>query len=290
MQSNADIESRKGAIFRRRLIGMLVLASLVFVGGGTADARDLLIFAAASTADALNAAIAEFTRETGLTVRVSYASSGALARQIDYGAPAAVFISANVAWVAWLNERARLAPHSRVPLFGNRLVLIEPASERPAAPKGPKNLIPHMFREVPDIATRIKGLQQGKLAIANPDHVPAGAYAKEALTAMGLWKTASASAVWTRDVKAALLLVERREAALGIVYKSLVLGDDKVRVVDSFPSETHRPIRYHMAIVEEQDSPTVRRLYAYLQSLPAKAVFGRYGFDTKKYHGPVKSR
>lgn len=254
--------------------------------------RDMLVFAAASTADALNTVLGDYTEQTGVTVRASYASSGALARQIDHGAPAALFISANVAWVAWLDKRARLARRSRVPLFGNRLVLIEPKPEEIRNPVRPKSHFPIPLRHADnrDIRSNILRWHQDKIAIADPAHVPAGAYAKEALTSLGLWKTASKMAVRTRDVRGALLLVERGEAKLGVVYKSDAIQSSKVRILNTFPSDSHRPIRYHMAIIEEHDNGSTRRLHSFLQSLPAKAIFGRFGFNTRKYHGSVKSR
>lgn len=281
--------SPKPSVKRRAFVAAL---TVLWLSAYPASARDTLVFAAASTADALNAALGQYTDRTGATVRVSYASSGALARQIDHGAPAALYISANVAWVAWLDERGRLARQSRVPLFGNRLVLIEPKSAGIKDFAPPKHLMPtpSNARGVGDIRSNIMRRHRHKLAIADPAHAPAGAYAEEALKSMGLWKTASAMAVRTRDVRAALLLVERGEAALGIVYRSDADRSTKVRILNTFSQDTHRPIRYHMAIVEEQDSRATRRLYAFLQSLPAKAIFGRFRFDTKKYHGPVKSR
>lgn len=272
---------------RHVTIVVALIGALLF--GCTAAARDLLVFAAASTADALNTTLADYTEKTGVTVRASYASSGALARQIDQGAPAALFISANVVWVAWLDDRARLARRSRVPLFGNRLVLIEPRPEEFKTSKPPKRRF-SSSSELPDIRWHLNRQRRHKIAIADPDHVPAGAYAKEALSTMELWKIVSAMTVRTRDVRAALLLVERGEADLGIVYKSDAERSSKIRILNTFSKNTHRPIRYHMAIIEEQDSPATRRLYAYLQSLPVKAIFGRFGFDTRKYHGPVKSR
>jgi molybdate transport system substrate-binding protein len=253
-------------------------------------ARDILVFAAASTANALNAVLGQYTEKTGVTVRTSYASSGALARQIDHGAPAALFISANVAWVAWLDEHRRLASKTRVPLFGNRLVLVEPLSNSFEGPKGPKNAIPPKYLRNHDIRSRMLAQNLQKIAIPDPAHVPAGAYAKEALTSMNLWKTVSAKAVWTRDVRAALLLVERREVALGIVYKSDAKLSSKTSIINTFSSDAHRSIRYHMAIVKEQDGSAARRLFAYLQSLPSKATFARFGFDTMKYYGPAEPR
>lgn len=246
-----------------------------------ASARNTLVFAAASTADALNATLARYTEKTGLAVRVAYASSGALARQIDHGAPAALFVSANAAWMTWLDDRSRLARSSRAPLFGNQLVLIQPK----------RHVVEN--RAVPvsrDIRENILRRTQYRFAIANPAHVPAGTYAKEALTAIGLWSAVSAIAVRTRDVRASLLLVERGEAALGIVYKTDAERSDKVSIINTFPKNTHKPIRYHLAIVEEQDNRATRRLYTFLQSRPAKVIFDGFGFDTKTFHGPVKPR
>lgn len=288
------VRNRHGRPVNTLTNGRILLAAIAAIWMLTpltsgAAARDILVFAAASTADALTAALTTYTDQTGVAVRASYASSGALARQIDHGAPAALFISANVAWMAWLDDRARLARRSRVPLFGNRLVLIEPKPEESKRPNSDK-LVASTPLNSRDIRSHIMRQREGRIAIADPDHVPAGTYAKEALTSLGLWEIASKMAVRTRDVRAALLLVERGEAPLGVVYKSDAQASSKALVLNTFPKKTHRPIRYHLAIIEEQDSRAARRLHTFLQSLPAKATFGRFGFDTKKYHGPVKSR
>ena len=281
MDVKSEAASEKATTKCRKSFLMLAVLSLFPIG---AHAGGPLIFAAASTADALNAALAGYQNDAGLTVRVSYASSGALARQIDHGAPAALYISADVSWMAWLDERARLAGNSRKPLFGNSLVLIEP---KPDTESGLKTipLIAHNIR------ANILGRRKQAMAIADPDHAPAGAYAKEALEALGLWETMSSTAVRTRDVRAALFLVERGEAGLGIVYRSDALRNPKVRILNAFHHTTHRPIRYHLAIVKEQDGPATRQLYAFLQSRHANAQFRRFGFITsRKFHGSVKSR
>lgn len=281
MQEKSEEALEKAALKWRKPFIILAVFSLFSTG---VHAGGPLIFAAASTADALNAALASYQNSPGNAVRVSYASSGALARQIDHGAPAALYISADVSWMAWLDERDRLANHSRVSLFGNSLVLIAPKPDKKSGIK----TIPLIARSVRE---NMWSRREQVMAIANPDHAPAGAYAKEALEALGLWETMSSTAVRTRDVRAALFLVERGEAGLGIVYRSDAIRNPKVRILNAFYHTTHRPIRYHMAIIREQDGPAARHLYTFLQSRHANAQFRRFGFITsRKLHGPVKSR
>jgi len=235
-------------------------------------ARDILVFAAASTSDALDATLGEYSEQTGVVVRASYASSGALARQIDRGAPAALFLSANPDWAKWLDSRARLARNTRLPLLGNRLVLIEP--------KPDDNRLRAVHPIYRDIGANLLRHRNQRLALADPEHVPAGAYAKDALTSLGLWDVASAMAVRARDVRAALLLVERGETGLGIVYQTDAKRSSKVSILNTFPETSHPRILYELAIVREQDSPATRRLYDFLLSQPAKKVFARFGFIT----------
>lgn len=240
-----------------------------------AATRDLLIFAAASTANALNAALGHYAKETGLVVRASYASSGALARQIDHGAPAALFLSANADWIKWLDGRARLAPGTRKILLGNRLILIEPARDKGITLPIHRNIAGNILRN-----------PRRALAMANPEHVPAGAYARDALKSLGLWDVAASMAVRARDVRAAFLLVERGEAGLGIVYKTDVRNTSKVLILNTFPKNSHPAIEYELAIVKDQDNLGARRLYNFLQSKPAMSNFSRFGFITD----PIQAR
>ncbi|TMH29968.1 MAG: molybdate ABC transporter substrate-binding protein, partial [Betaproteobacteria bacterium] len=177
-----------------------------------------------------------FESASGDKLTVVYAGSNALAKQIEAGAPADVFISADVDWMDYLEARKLLAPASRIDLVGNRLVLIAPANNDSALTIAPG------FALSP-------ALGAGKLAMANPDSVPAGKYAKAALEALGVWPSVQKQVARTEHVRASLALVARGEAALGIVYATDALAEPKVRVVGTFPAGTHPAIVYPAAVI-----------------------------------------
>ena len=222
----------------------------------------MTVFAAASTAPALTEIAVQLEAESGVEVRLVFASSGVLARQIASGAPADLFISANRRWMDWVVERG-LIDGAPIPLFGNRLVLIQPADASQTLAL--------------DDSLRAR-LGDGRIAIGDPDHVPAGIYAKEALTALGLWGQLERSAVLLPNVRAALLLVERGEAAAGIVYASDAAFSTKVRVAAEFPPESHAPIVYLAGIVATGWTPGAWNFERYLQWPEAQVVFRRHGF------------
>ncbi|TLZ14712.1 MAG: molybdate ABC transporter substrate-binding protein, partial [Gammaproteobacteria bacterium] len=190
--------------------------------------RELLVFAAASLSDALEEVGRAFTAATGVRVAASYAASSVLAKQIEAGAPADAFFSADVAWVDYLEKRGLIQPSSRRDVLRNTLVLIAPADST------------LRLRIAPgfDLAGALKG---GRLAIADPDSVPAGEYARAALTRLGVWSRVSDRAVRGENVRAALAYVARGEAPLGIVYRTDAQAERRVRVVDVFPEDSHPP-------------------------------------------------
>jgi len=193
--------------------------------------RELLVFAAASLSEALEEVGRAFTAATGMRVAASYAASSVLAKQIEAGAPADAFFSADVAWVDYLEKRGLIQPSSRRDVLRNTLVLIAPADST------------LRLRIAPgfDLAGALKG---GRLAIADPDSVPAGEYARAALTRLGVWSRVSDRAVRGENVRAALAYVARGEAPLGIVYRTDAQAERRVRVVDVFPEDSHPPITY----------------------------------------------
>lgn len=239
--------------------------SILMLFPAPAGARDLLIFAAASTADVLNAALDAYRRNAASVARVSYASSGALARQIAAGAPADLYLSANRRWVGWLDRKGLVATGRSRPLFGNRLVLVAPRASPFAAQIGPDFSL-------------AAALGSGRLAIADPDHVPAGIYAREALTTLGVWDGIAGRVARSANVRAALALVERGEASAGIVYRTDAAASAHVRIVDMFPTDTHTPIAYVLAQIASAKNTEATRLYDWLISPAPRAIYRRFGF------------
>ena len=255
------------AVASRRVRSFLALcwAAIALAVAPAHAAETVLLFAAASTTDAVAEAIARYRAETGAEVTASFAASSALARQIENGAPAHLFLSSNVEWVDYLEGKGLLVPESRRDLLGNRLVLVAPADSRVEVSIGP------------DLALAAL-LGDGRLAIADPDHVPAGRYARAALESLGLWPEVEGRTVRTLDVRAALALVERGEVPPGIVYATDVTACRACRTVAVFPESSHPPIRYPLALVAGQAGPAARAFYDFLASPAAAAIFARHGF------------
>jgi molybdate transport system substrate-binding protein len=229
----------------------------------------VLVFAAASLQTALDGLQPVAAKSIGVEMKVSYAASSALARQIESGAPADVFISADLEWMDYLAERRLVRPESRSNLLGNRLVLIAPASAQISlkiAPGFP-------------LATE---LGRERLAVADPSAVPAGKYAKAALTALGVWDGVASRLAPAENVRAALLLVARGEAPLGVVYHTDAIAEPRVRIVDTFPEFTHPPITYPIALTPGA-SPAAVRLVEFLRSAAARAMFESQGFTVLRH-------
>jgi molybdate transport system substrate-binding protein len=235
-----------------------LLAHLALTAGLRAE--QILILAAASTTDAVGEIIETYKSATGAPVAASFGASSALARQVDSGAPAHLYLSAAPRWTDYLAEAGAIIAASRVDLLANRLALVAPADS---------GVIEIAFdRPLP--------LGDGRLAVGDPDHVPAGLYAKAALQYLGLWESAAPHLVRSPNVRAALVLVERGEVPLGIVYATDARVTERVRVVSLFPADSHPPIRYPLAMIT--DSPDTRAFYDFLLSDQAGAIFARHGF------------
>jgi molybdate transport system substrate-binding protein len=230
-----------------------------------AQGAPVTVFAAASLKNALDEAAVRFEQLTRTRVRVSYAASSALARQIEAAAPADLFISADLEWMDYLAARRLIQPGSRVNLLGNRLVLIAPAGSTASFA---------VDRGMPLART----LGDGRLAMADPDSVPAGKYGKAALEALGAWNAVAARVARAENVRAALALVARGECPLGIVYATDAAAEPKVRVVGAFPTGTHPPIVYPAALTAASANPAARGFLEFLGSAETKPVFERYGF------------
>ncbi|KQO70003.1 molybdate ABC transporter substrate-binding protein [Methylobacterium sp. Leaf88] len=230
----------------------------------------VVVFAAASLKNALDAATAAWTTETGKTARISYAASSALAKQIEAGAPADLFLSADLAWMDDVAGKDGLKPGTRSNLLRNALVLIAPKDSPVALALKPG----------PDLAaTFAKALGDGRIAMGNVAAVPAGKYGKAALESLGAWEGVKDRLAQAENVRAALLLVARGEAPLGIVYATDAVSDPSVRVVATFPAASHPPVIYPVALTKESTNPDAAALLAYLRSPAARVFFERQGFS-----------
>lgn len=231
-----------------------------------AQAQTVTVFAAASLTDAMRDVSAAWERAGHAPLRLSFGASSTLARQIEQGAPAHLFASADERWMDYLAERSLLAPGTRLDLLRNRLVLIAPKDRARTLEIGPGL----------DLSALLG--PGGRLATGDPAHVPVGLYAREALTKLGLWPRVEPRLARTEDVRTALLLVERGEAPLGIVYATDAAASAGVAVVGTFPEDTHAPITYPFAVVRNRDTPDARALMTFLAGPDARAVFLRRGF------------
>ncbi len=238
----------------------------VFWGcAGTAYAADLTIFAAASLKEALDENVKAFSAKTAHRVRVSYAASNALAKQIENGAPADLFISADEEWMDYVAQKSLLASGTRRNLVTNRLVLVAPVDRKVELRIAPKFALAH-------------ALQGGRLALANPDVVPAGKYARAALTTLGVWAGVEQKLTRSENVRASLVLVARGETPLGIVYLTDAKAEPKVRVVDTFAANLHPPVMYPASVIAGKLNPATQSLLDFLGGAQARAVWVKYGF------------
>jgi len=254
------------AFSRIHRLTWVVLAGLM-LAPLCARAEGLLVFAAASLKPALDDILAQpATRALG-KVQASYAASSQLARQIEAGAPAALFISADEDWMNTLARQRLIVADTRVGLLGNALVLVAPRDSAVELA-----IVPGF-----DLAGALG--PGGHLALAEPNSVPAGKYAKAALTHLGVWPRVAGRVVAADNVRAALNFVARDAAPLGIVYRSDAASEPAVRQVGSFPPDSHAPIVYPAAVITGQDSPAARALLDYLHAPAQQATFREYGFD-----------
>lgn len=248
------------ARLRTALIGFTLLFTI------PAQAADVTVFAAASTTNALNEIGELFKAKTGTGMRASYASSSTLAKQVEQGAPADVFLSADLQWVDYLDGKKLIIHDSRINLLGNVLVLIAPSDSKltPVKVEKTTNLLPL--------------LGDGRLSTGDPDHVPVGIYARQAFQAMGQWTAIQTRLARAESVRAALALVERGEAPLGVVYATDAAVSKKVKVLGTFDESLHDQVIYPAALISGHDTPEAKAFLAYLGSAEAKGVFAKYGF------------
>jgi molybdate transport system substrate-binding protein len=253
---------------RRSWLALAAAAALTWGAGAlpaAAQGKDVVIFAAASLKNALDEVAGQWQRETVKKVAISYAASNTLIKQIEQSAPADIFISADLDWMDYGQQKGLIKPDTRSNLLGNRLVLIAPKDSNVAA-----NIRPGF-----DLAALLKG---GRLAMGNVDAVPAGKYGKASLEKLGIWDSVKDKIAQAENVRAALLFVARGEAPLGIVYQTDAVSDPTVKIVGTFPENTHPPIIYPIALTKESTNPDALALLSYLRSPAARPAFERQGF------------
>ncbi len=234
-----------------------------------AQAQNVTVFAAASLTDALGELAKTWGARSGMTMRSSFAASSTLARQIESGAPADIFFSADEEWMDYLDKRALLEAGTRVSRLGNRLVLVAPAG----APRRVE------IRKGVDIGALLGA--SGRLVTGDPASVPVGRYAQQALSSLGLWGMIGPRIARAENVRIALAYVERGEAPLGIVYATDAAVAKGVQVVGEFPADSHAPISYPLALVAGRATSAARALRAFLLGEESGAVFRKHGFSLR---------
>lgn len=245
---------------------LLFASGLALAATPPAKPTPLTVFAAASLKESLDEAATAYERRTHVPVRVSYAASSALARQIEQGAPADVFLSADLDWMDVLQAKKLIDAGTRRNLLGNTLVLVAPRDSKTA---------PIALRPGLDLRP---ALGEGRLAVALTASVPAGKYAKQSLVKLGAWPGVANRTAEAENVRAALVLVARGEAPLGIVYGSDALAEPGVRVLGTFPADSHAPIVYPVARIAASTHANGGDFVRWLQSREARAIFARHGF------------
>jgi molybdate transport system substrate-binding protein len=260
--------------YRRAFAATLAAAALVLTAGGAArdvraQGKDVVVLAAASLKNALDDASAAWNKQTGKTTKISYAASSALAKQVEAGIPADIFISADIPWMDYVAERKLIKASSRSNFLGNQIVLIA----------GKDSKIDLKIEKGFGLRA---ALGDGRLAMGNVDAVPAGKYGKAALEALGVWPSVADRVAQAENVRLALILVSRGEAPLGIVYRTDAASDPGVRIVGAFPDGTHPPIIYPMALLANSTNPDAQAFLDYLKSPAARPFFEKQGFTVLK--------
>lgn len=256
-----------GRVMHRRFLNLFAAALSLLAGVASANAQEVTVYAAASMTGALEA-VAVPLRAKGVAAKFSFGSSSTLARQIENGAPADVFVSADEEWMNYLAARNLIVTDSRKVFAGNDLVLVAPADKQAKIEISRATDFPALLGP------------QGRIATGDPAHVPVGRYAKAALENLGLWNAVSGRIAGAENVRVALTLVERGEAPFGIVYGTDAKSSPRVVVVGNFPAGSYPPVTYPAAIVAKRDATPARDFIAFLSSAEGKAVLQRFGFST----------
>lgn len=254
---------------KRGLRSLIAIFLFALAGFAQAAGKPITVFAAASLKESMDEAAAKFGEETGQQVVVSYAASSALARQIEQGAPADVFVSADLDWMDYLQQRKLIDASTRRSLLGNMLVLVAPAASTARA---------FALRKGSDLRPLLGA--DGRIAVALTDSVPAGKYARASFESLGMWNALQPRLAQAENVRAALLLVARGEAPLGVVYGSDARAEPAVRMIAIFPPGSHPPIVYPVARVLASGQPQAAAFIEWLHSPEAGAIFRAHGFTT----------
>lgn len=253
-------------MLKKKWAAGLAAAGLTMMMASAVQAQEAMtVFAAASLKNALDAVNTACEAEVGEQAKISYAASSALAKQIEEGAPADIFMSADLDWMKYLADKNFIKADTETQLLGNSIVLVAPADSSVSAEIAPNF----------DLAALLNG---GKLAMANVDSVPAGKYGKASLEKLGVWGSVEGSVAQAENVRAALALVSTGEAPLGIVYKTDAVADAKVKVVGTFPADSHAPIIYPVAQTAESKDAEAPAFLKCLQSAKATEIFEGQGF------------
>ena len=243
----------------------LIVLFASFLAPASAQTTPVTVFAAISLKDALEEAAKAFIASDGTEIRFSFASSATIAKQIENGAPADLFASADLSWMNYLVEKNRVKSATRTNLLGNRLVVVAPF----ASPLKELELTPEAY---------LKALGDGRLAMGDIKSVPAGVYGKSALEKLGLWSTVESHVAQTENVRSALLFADRGEVPLAIVYATDAKVDPNVKIVANFPADSHEPIIYPFAVTSTARGEGADRFLNFLKSPAGKAIFEKYGF------------
>lgn len=244
---------------------LFLCAAVMVLSSGLAKGETIEILAAASTTEAVTALSAALQQEHGLTLRPTFAASSTLAKHIAAGAPAHLFLSADVAWLQYLTVRNLMASNGRIDLLGNSLVLISRRGDPGTS-------------DLANLAVLDRAVAKGHLIMGDPSHVPAGRYGRQALQHFGLWAALEPRAVFGASVRNALALLARGQGTYAIAYATDVRAHDGLRLAAVFPATSHQAIVYPLALVREQDSALARKVFHYLQSGAAKSIFEQFGF------------
>jgi molybdate transport system substrate-binding protein len=270
------IASRRSLVRRGLGVAALFTLALTVIQPAAAQTRDVVVFAAASLKNVLDEIAAQWQGETGKKATISYAGSSALARQIEQGAPADMFIPADLDWMNYVQQRNLIKVDTRTNLLGNRIALIAPRDSSASVKIGPGL----------DLAGL---LGPDRLAMADTSAVPAGKYGKAALEALGVWNSVQDKMAQAENVRAALMLVSRGEVPLGIVYQTDAAADPRVRIVDAFPADTHPAIVYPVALTASSTNADAAAFLAYLKSAKARPLFEKQGFTVIETSRPGAS-
>jgi molybdate transport system substrate-binding protein len=255
---------------RRILLALgLGLSMSVLAHAAVAQDREITVFAAASLQNALQAVALKYREQTGRSVRFSFAASSNLARQIEQGAPAAIFASADEQWMDYLQQRKLIVDDTRKSLLGNRLVLVVPAAN------------PIQVDLKPGFDLTVLLGADGRWVTGDPASVPVGRYAEEALKSLGAWDQARTRLVRAENVRVALAFVERREVAAGVVYETDAAVSKNVRIAGVFPADSHKPVSYPVAVIGKHDAPTARGFLKFMASDAAGEIWRSFGFSVR---------